>query len=269
MRLLALLMCAGVALAQLPMEPLRDSGQSVTGSFEGWFQNTDGTYSFLLGYLNRNLKQDVDVAVGPGNGFAPGAADRGQPTHFLAGRQWGVFVVTVPKDFGKQKLTWTLTANGQTTHIPLTLNPLWEISPFSEIGVGNTPPALTFEPSKNVQGPVGAIGATLTAQVGKALPLAVRVADDAKIGPGAATPAGPPTTVRWTKFRGPGEVTFAPVALEKQDGAGFVGRATSAATFTAPGEYVLLVIANDWSGDGGRGFQCCWTTAAVKVTVRP
>jgi hypothetical protein len=50
---------------------------------------------------------------------------------------------------------------------------------------------------------------------------------------------------------------------------GFSGKATTTATFTEPGEYVLHVVANDYSGEGGLGFQCCWTTAQVKVLVNP
>jgi hypothetical protein len=52
-------------------------------------------------------------------------------------------------------------------------------------------------------------------------------------------------------------------------GAAFQGKAVTTANFTEPGEYVLRVVANDWSGDGGRGFQCCWSNAQVKVTVKP
>jgi hypothetical protein len=40
------------------------------------------------------------------------------------------------------------------------------------------------------------------------------------------------------------------------------------ATFSAPGEYLLRVQANDESGEGGGGFQCCWTNTYVKVTVQ-
>jgi hypothetical protein len=32
---------------------------------------------------------------------------------------------------------------------------------------------------------------------------------------------------------------------------------------------VLHVTANDYSGDGGGGFGCCWTTSVVKVAVKP
>jgi hypothetical protein len=49
----------------------------------------------------------------------------------------------------------------------------------------------------------------------------------------------------------------------------FRGKATATATFSEPGEYILRLVANDASGDGGRGFQCCWSNAQVKVSVKP
>ena len=49
----------------------------------------------------------------------------------------------------------------------------------------------------------------------------------------------------------------------------FRGKATTTVTFSQPGEYVLHVNANDYSGEGGSGEVCCWTTALVKVTVTP
>jgi hypothetical protein len=48
----------------------------------------------------------------------------------------------------------------------------------------------------------------------------------------------------------------------------FSGKAATTATFSEPGEYTLRVVANDWSGEGGRGFQCCWSNAQVKVSVK-
>ena len=63
----------------------------------------------------------------------------------------------------------------------------------------------------------------------------------------------------------------AKVPVEKTAGveaSGFAGKATTTATFSEPGEYVLYLVANDWTGKGGRGFQCCWTNAFVKVSVK-
>ena len=72
----------------------------------------------------------------------------GQPTHFLPGRQWGMFIVPAPKDFKPaDSYTWTIVANGQSTSIPLRLHPDYVMSPFTEIAVGNTPPVLRFEPN--------------------------------------------------------------------------------------------------------------------------
>lgn len=48
----------------------------------------------------------------------------------------------------------------------------------------------------------------------------------------------------------------------------FSGKASTTATFDEPGEYMLHVTANDYSGNGGGGAACCWTTALVKVSVK-
>jgi hypothetical protein len=268
---------AGWALVsgrQLPLEPSHESGQSVTGAYEGWFGNPEGSYSLLFGYYNRNKKQELDIPVGPNNRIEPGGPDYGQPTHFLTGRQWGVFTVTVPKDFGTNKLTWTLTANGKTTVIPASLDPLWEVSPFIEAS-GNTPPFISFEEgAPGVNGPRGH-SVNLTTTFPNPLTLTTWVSDDGKLGLRAGRVKDDPVKVRWSKFRGSGAVTFADnrLALEKIESKvtpapAFSGRATTTATFSEPGEYVLRVVANDASGDGGRGV-CCWSNAQVKVSVKP
>ena len=147
--LCAAALLAGGVLAlgqqQLP-EPRKQFGAGVTGAFEGWFVNKDGSRSFLVGYYNRNSQQTLDVSIGAGNRIEPGGPDMGQPTHFLPGRQYGMFVVPVPKTFGPDdRLTWTIVANGQSASIPLRLHPDYVIDPFTEIAVGNTPPAVRFE----------------------------------------------------------------------------------------------------------------------------
>ena len=200
--------------------------------------------------------------------------------------RFGMFVVTVPKEFTlPQKLTWTITFNGQTNSIPLRLNTDYNVSPFKiEHGgpLGNTPPVIRFdERGDTIQGPRAMVSkAALTRTTSLSMPLSLTTwaEDDAKYSSGTNAPMrNPPTPVSltWSKFRGPGAVTFdkAKPEIEKLAGGNvgeqFRGRGATTAKFGEPGEYVLHVVANDYSGDGGGGQVCCWTTALVKVTVTP
>ena len=99
---LALIVSAGVVLCSEPSlsarsaaqqisQPLRGFGASITAAYEGWFNNADGTHNFLIGYYNRNEKQAADIPIGVNNRMEPGGPDMGQPTHFLPGRQVGMF----------------------------------------------------------------------------------------------------------------------------------------------------------------------------------
>jgi hypothetical protein len=262
------------AQQQIYIEPPHDTGQGVTPSYEGWFPNPDGSFSILFGYFNRNQKQELNIPVGPDNHIDPGGPDQGQPTHFLTRRRWGVFTITVPKDFGGKKLTWTLVANGKTAQVPVGLDPLWELNPFKD-ATGNTPPSIGFaQNGPFVNGPRGQTQ-TLSGTVSTPVPLTLWVADDASVIPGATRPRTPAVTLTWSKFRGPGDVTFSKDRPEidsaEVQGAPnpvFSGKSSTTATFSEPGEYVLLVVANDWTGDGGRGFQCCWSNAQVKVSIQ-
>src|SRR6516225_5794165 len=137
-------------LTPMPQNPPREFGASVTPAFEGWYDNADGTHTFLIGYYSRNTEAEMDVPVGPNNHFGPGEQDMGQPTHFMTGRRYGMFTVTVPKEFGRQQqLAWTLTVNGVTTTIPFYMSPDYNISPFKSSEQGptgeyNLPPVLRF-----------------------------------------------------------------------------------------------------------------------------
>ena len=254
----------------LPLDPLRERGASITPAFEGWYSNPDGSFSLLLGYYNRNSKEPLDIPVGPNNRIEPGVPDQGQPTYFEIGRQWGVFVVKVPKDFGTKAVTWTIVANGETQSIPFTLNKGYPISPFKELGMGNQPPVLAFsQRGAKVTGPPTAVAATLTGTVNQPVTINVWVEDPKSPteGPGASTGrgSGSVATVSLHKFRGPGKVTFDKVRLPVLTQGAMI---SAAATFSAAGDYLLRVQANDESGEGGAGFQCCWTNTYVKVTVR-
>jgi hypothetical protein len=302
----------GQSPSPLPLTPtIREKGSSVTPAFEGWYYAKDGSQNLLVGYFNRNTKQELDIPVGPNNRIEPGGPDMGQPTHFATGRQWGVFTIKLPKDFGTKKLTWTIVANGLTNAITLHTQADYVVEPFEDAANKNTPPKLKFHDGGSLftGAPVG-IAEKYTATVGTPLTLTVWATDEgAKInvpegrgrGRGAAargatpgvgdTAAGargdaaaqgrggagrggpevaftppPPIAITWTMFRGPGEVKFEnqkpKVAVDEG------GKATTTATFSAPGEYILRVQGNDSTGEGGGGFQCCWTNAHVAVSVK-
>ena len=90
------------------------SGQNLQPVFEGWEQNTDGSFNMVFGYLNRNYEEKLNIPVGPNNFLEPGDVDRGQPTYFYPRRQRVVWRVRVPADWGDKELVWTVTAHGKT-----------------------------------------------------------------------------------------------------------------------------------------------------------
>jgi len=157
-------------------------GQNVAPAYEGWEQGSDGVKYFLFGYMNRNWEEELDVPVGPENGFSPGNADQGQPTHFLPRRNRFIFRVKVPNGFTeKDELVWTLTTHGKTEKAYASLRPDYivdDVVKASETGAlgagtsspevrGNKPPAIKIDEvrSRNVR-------------VGQAVTLVSEVKDD-------------------------------------------------------------------------------------------
>lgn len=276
-------MGATSALAQHPVDntewtisPLRTSGQPVIPLFDGWYQNSDGTYQLCFGYYNLNTEEVLDIPLGPDNFIEPRRFDGGQPTHFMlsdapAGimRHWCVFTVKVPKEFGVQwnrpralkpgddhVVFWTLRLKGKSYSVP------------GHVGSSNyvldepasdarkvTAPVVKFEPA----GPQGSGRNGVTAsprRVAVGQPLTVGVSVTASNGSAAKW------LVAWGKHRGPGLVTFSERAIKLEEG---VGLATTAVTFSEPGEYLLRVQAIE-SADSFE-FHCCWTNGFLPVTV--
>ena len=283
----ASLIFAGVGEAQPPrsplaLEPIGATGEAIWPAYESWARNEDGTVTLLLGYFNRN-DEVVEVPIGDDNYMGPGAQDMGQPTHFLPGRNFGVFSVTVSEDQAQRKLTWAIRVNNQLSEIAFWQNPEYFANPFLELATGNTPPVLRVGASGDqLRGPPHGIVATYATTVGEPLTLLVTAADTPLTNapePRAGGRGGrggrrrSPLSVTWKKFRGPGEVTFeaegidagAELIHEFDDLAG--GETTTTVTFSEPGQYRLMATGNDNSRSSSR--QCCWTTAHVDVTVSP
>jgi sugar lactone lactonase YvrE len=270
----------GQTPSPLPLSnSIRERGSSITPAYEGWYRNKDGSISLLVGYFNRNTKQALDVPVGPNNRIEPGGPDQGQPTHFLTSRQWGVFSIKVPADFASKKLTWTLVVNGQTNAVTLHTLPEWQLEPFEDPASKNTPPVVKLQADGPAfTGPPAGIAANLTATTASPLGLTVWATDEPPklavanallVAPAAGRGRGagaPPVALGWSVFRGPGPVAFENARPRVDPAAD--GKASTTATFSTSGDYILRLQANDSSGDGGGGFQCCWTNVLVGVSVK-
>tara|TARA_B100001750_G_scaffold221495_1_gene210114 strand:- start:413 stop:721 length:309 start_codon:yes stop_codon:yes gene_type:complete len=81
----------------------------------------------------------------------------------------------------------------------------------------------------------------------------------------AARSRRPALILKWHLLRGPGDVEFSEPEQEFEDSSD--QNPSTTATFSVPGAYVLRVEALDETGEGGSGFQCCWTSAHVQVNI--
>jgi hypothetical protein len=206
------------------------SGQPIWPAYEGWEKNPDGSFSLVFGYMNDNWEEEIDLPVGPNNGFVPGNPDQGQPTHFLPRRNRFIFRIRVPKDFGDKELVWTITANGKTTKAYASLRPdlvIENVDVMSEtgaLGAGTSSPEIRANkpPQLKLQGEK-----VRTAKVGEPLELVAVVTDDGvpkprsfggQAGRNLASQPLQRLTVQkfvglhlsWFVYRGSGPVTFEP-----------------------------------------------------------
>lgn len=159
-----------------------NSGQYVSPGYEGWEEDADGTKYFVFGYMNRNWEEEVDVPVGPDNGFAPGPVDQGQPTHFMPRRNRFIFRIKVPANFtAKDELVWTLTSNGKSEKAFASIREDYKIddvvkaSETGALGAGSSSPEIRAnkQPKVKILTPK-----TLTAKVGEPVSIITEVTDD-------------------------------------------------------------------------------------------
>jgi hypothetical protein len=229
------------------------TGQDVQPVYEGWIRSSDGTFTMVFGYFNRNYKEEIVIPAGPDNKIEPGEPDRGQPTYFLPRRQSFLFRVPVPKDWGEKELIWTITAHGRTQKAYGSLLPQEEITERMIMTRGNLnpgeddpnrPPSISIEP-------------VLHAAVSNTVSLTALVTDDGLPKPRPASkprPGGLPgqtntavsarprgLTVTWLEYRGPAKVLFdndGPIAVSG-------GQTVTNARFSVPGVYMLRATASD------------------------
>jgi len=262
---------AGPVAAQLPstrfpLGPVAPDGAGIAPYFDGWYPNADGSVTLSFGFMNRNASGAVDIPIGSNNTIEPAQFSGMQPTHFpvvryaaFGGRrERGAFAITVPKEH-RGDVVWTLTHNGVTYSVPgRATSDHYKLS-YTPQAAGSMMPVVRFAPNGPASnGREGVTTGPLTVSVGAVLDIRIWMEDR-----GERKPI--PVNMLWFKHQGPGDVTFAPRALETPPGG---GEATTSVRFSAPGEYMLRVrVDNFGNTDSAPGQQCCWSNGFVRVTV--
>jgi hypothetical protein len=155
--------------------------QPLYPAYEGWRELPDGTITMMFGYMNENWDETPQIPVGEDNFFAPGPADRGQPTYFLPRRNRFMFEVPVPEDFGEQELVWTVRVNGEEHKAFGTLRQDYYVdnvvimSETGALGAGTSSPEIRANVAPTIELETAE---RLTAKVGVPLTLVARVTDD-------------------------------------------------------------------------------------------
>ncbi len=257
--------------AFMPLAPVPKTGEPVAPFFEGWYRNTDDTFTLSLGYFNLNGDQTLDIPIGPDNFIEPEEFNGPQPTHFPADtrRDRGVFHVTVPSSWedAPQRLVWTITANGKTTSVEARVG--WEPLQldYGQRAMGSISPLVRFsEDGPSGQHVQGLWSEPRTAASGEPMTLTLWGEEVSQRYDHDQVNTDVYLTVRWFKHQGPvDEVLFDPDRIRIEDGA---MNATTTVTFMAPGDYVLRARVDNWNAnDSSGGDQCCWSNAFVPVTV--
>ena len=271
MAMVLVLVLGSATEAEAQADPLHftfNSGQTIQPYFEGWTHNPDGSFEMHFGYLNRNYVEELYVPVGANNRVSPAEPDKGQPTYFYPRVNRRVFSVTVPADWGDERLIWHVTIGDETYRAEGWLQPEWEISLVSAFFAAGAGAAENQAPT------MSAIEGTTTAGVGESVTMSTRVSDDglpeprtrgrgqeqpptfAPVDNGPTLPLNVPqvqptarkrptrtsvgeVNVTWTQLRGPTGVSVEP----REDSADGVAAVT--ATFATAGEYLFRVQASD------------------------
>ena len=253
-----------IAVVAVVSLPIASSAQNyrqpgIYPVFDGWETLADGGKVFYFGYMNRHTTE-VTIPVGPDNSFDQAPADRMQPTNFLPGRHEHVFTVKMPKDFNG-KFSWTVKTEVGVQKANASLDQLYILEVEEEDpGQKIAPPEITATDA--------------TAKLAAAVHLAPHVKAEAPKRAAVIEGSGPRQaglSVAWSKYRGPGKVTFKserPAPAPSAPAAANNGRrpppppipgvftATCAfpvaadcgavsASFSEPGDYVLRAVAQE------------------------
>lgn len=213
--------------------------QPIYPAYEGFVRNPDGSYTLSFAYFSHNAKP-VTIAPGANNSYAPGDADRQQPTTFLPGH-WRLQCVMVVGPEFDGKLRWTLTYAGTTTGTSeRMLQSNWNLVEGApelkqiDYAKARRGVCLNRPPIVRVLGATGGVGRgagppalAVTASLSERFSLFGSVNDE-------GLPRNGRLTASWRQVSGPGTVSFENPAA-----------ARTRATFSAPGAYELELTGSD------------------------
>jgi len=246
-------------------------GQPLIPIFEGWYPSeSGGGYELSFSYMNMNLEQAFHIPIGPDNFLEPAQYNGMQPTYFMPApprgregeqrhyRHQAVFTIRVPEGFTREEdVVWTLRYEGKTVKVPGRIRvETYRVENLEAFTSAPKASTMRLSPSgaegRGRSGPVQ--DEALSARVGVPITLTASV-----------TPlTGSPHTVFWFDHQGPAGVSFSPQQMQvPAEG----GDATTSATFSEPGEYMVRATALQTLSAMVQ--HCCYTNGYVKVTVTP
>src|SRR5215213_4205788 len=219
-----------------PFAALTQQNAPIYPVYDGFLKNPDGSYTLSFAYFSHNANE-VTIAPGVNNGFAPAPGDRMQPTTFLPGHWRFQCVMVVPPDFdGKMK--WTLTYGGVTTGTSeRMLQSNWNLfdreggTQLSRLDFAKLPKGVCINQAPTVR----VLGVTANPKIPPTLSVAVN--EELNLFGSAhdeGLPRGKGLIVEWKVLSGPGTVKFT-----------IAGSARTKAIFSAPGLYELELSATD------------------------
>ena len=208
--------------------------QAIYPAYDGFLKNPDGSYTLAFAYFSNNAN-DVDIAPGPNNSFAPTPGDRQQPTTFKPGHWRFQCVMVVGPEFDG-KMRWSLTYAGITTGTSeRMLQSNWNLvegaPALSKIDYAKVPKGVCLNQPPTVR----VLGVTTNPK--NPPTLSVGVNEEPNLFGSAhdeGLPRGKGLAVEWKMLKGPGTVKFT-----------IPGSARTKAIFSAPGLYELELSATD------------------------
>jgi hypothetical protein len=223
-------------LAAAPIAAFAQQNQPIYPVYDGFVKNADGSYTLSFAYFSHNANE-VTIAPGATNSFAPTPGDRMQPTTFLPGHWRFQCVMVVPPDFdGKMK--WTLAYGGVTTGTSeKMLQSNWNLfdreggAALGRLDFAKLPKGVCINQAPTVR----VLG--VTANPKNPPTLSVGVNEELNLFGSAhdeGLPRGKGLAVEWKMLKGPGTVKFT-----------IPGSARTKAIFSAPGIYELELTASD------------------------